>query len=70
MGWILSVGSMAGGGAVQKKSQAVKRYHGLPETQLGGKQWRISWTSAQGRMPAWRAERLCQHVLSTLAGFD
>lgn len=66
MGWTLSISS----------KNFEKTGNAGASTRLTGAQWSFTpnadrTTSGDaGSIPAWQAQRVCQHVLSTLVGID
>ncbi len=75
MGWTLSVSSK-GFGYGRNASVTTSKRHVTSTTRLAGAQWSFTpnadrTTSGEaGSIPAWQAQRVCQHVLSTLVGLD
>ncbi len=75
MGWTLSVSSK-GFECSKNAGVTTSKRHVTPTTRLAGTQWSFTpnadrTTSGDaGSIPAWQAQRVCQHVLSTLVGFD
>ncbi|NRR33498.1 hypothetical protein HSX11_25310 [Oxalobacteraceae bacterium] len=68
MGWTLSVGGSEF--EQNRKVATTTQGHATFSAHLRGAHWSFTPHAAAGSAAAWQAQRVCQHVLSTLIGND